>query len=226
MTAQLAVALDSPSLPALPRGKRVVRRKPARQSAPAVEVDIASAPVQRIRSNADYRNALQENENNLVVIKFFAPWCRSCKAMDVKYRRLAAQNKNVKFFEIDVNESPELKKALGVRSVPTVKLHAGSLGQVANFTCGPRKVPELERKIKLCEDVPALAARLSKGSGMMEMVAGQMDHNKPGSDSAAQTPVESPRIMKGLMEKLARQEQLSEALALQQLDDVPLESGL
>lgn len=41
------------------------------------------------------------------------------------------------------------------------------------------QVPELERKIKLCEDVPALAARLSKGSGMMEMVAGQMDHNKP-----------------------------------------------
>lgn len=43
-------------------------------------------------------------------------------------------------WQIDVNESPELKKALGVRSVPTVKLHAGSLGQVANFTCGPRKV--------------------------------------------------------------------------------------
>lgn len=39
-----------------------------------------------------------------------------------------------------MHESPELKKALGVRSVPTVKLHAGSLGQVANFTCGPRKV--------------------------------------------------------------------------------------
>lgn len=46
MTAQLSVALDSPSLPALPRGKRVVRRKPTRQSAPAVEVDIANAPVQ------------------------------------------------------------------------------------------------------------------------------------------------------------------------------------
>ena len=58
---------------------------------------------QRIRSNADYRNALQENENNLVVIKFFAPWCRSCKAMDVKYRRLAAQNENVKFFEVRVS---------------------------------------------------------------------------------------------------------------------------
>lgn len=53
-----------------------------------------------MRSNADYLGALRENEQNLVVIKFFAPWCRSCKAMDVKYRKLAAQNKNVKFFEV------------------------------------------------------------------------------------------------------------------------------
>lgn len=42
--------------------------------------------------------------------------------------------------QIDVHQSPELKKALGVRAVPTVKLHAGSLGQVASFTCGPKKV--------------------------------------------------------------------------------------
>lgn len=39
-----------------------------------------------------------------------------------------------------MHQSPELKKALGVRAVPTVKLHAGSLGQVASFTCGPKKV--------------------------------------------------------------------------------------
>lgn len=42
--------------------------------------------------------------------------------------------------QVDVHESPEVKKALGVSAVPTVKLHAGSLGQVASFPCGPRKV--------------------------------------------------------------------------------------
>lgn len=42
--------------------------------------------------------------------------------------------------KVDVHKSPELKKALGVRAVPTVKLHAGSLGQVASFTCGPKRV--------------------------------------------------------------------------------------
>ncbi|CAN0566167.1 unnamed protein product, partial [Ectocarpus sp. 12 AP-2014] len=49
--------------------------------------------------------------------------------------------------QIDVHQSPDLKKVLGVRAVPTVKLHAGSLGQVASFTCGPLKAPELARKI-------------------------------------------------------------------------------
>lgn len=33
---------------------------------------------------------------------------------------------------------------------------------------------ELERKIKLCKDVPSLARRLGQGGGMMEMVAGEM----------------------------------------------------
>lgn len=38
---------------------------------------------------------------------------------------------------------------------------------------------ELERKIKLCEDVPGLAARLGQGGGMMEMVAGEINSDKP-----------------------------------------------
>lgn len=36
------------------------------------------------------------------------------------------------------------------------------------------QVSELARKMELCKDVPALAARVSKGTGMMEMVAGAM----------------------------------------------------
>ena len=38
---------------------------------------------------------------------------------------------------------------------------------------------ELERKIKLCKDVPSLASRLGKGVGMMEMVAGKIDNDGP-----------------------------------------------
>lgn len=57
-------------------------------------------PEQRIRSEAEYLSVLKQNENSLVVIKFFTPWCRSCKAMDMKYRRLALLHEDVKFFEV------------------------------------------------------------------------------------------------------------------------------
>lgn len=41
------------------------------------------------------------------------------------------------------------------------------------------QAPELERKIKLCEDVPGLAARLGQGGGMMEMVEGEINSDNP-----------------------------------------------
>lgn len=37
------------------------------------------------------------------------------------------------------------------------------------------KVVELERKMNLCKDVPALTARVSKVTGLMEMVAQMED---------------------------------------------------
>lgn len=55
---------------------------------------------QLVKSNAQYDSILRENSNTLVVIKFFAPWCRSCKALDVKYRRMAVKYENVTFVEV------------------------------------------------------------------------------------------------------------------------------
>ncbi|CAM9577944.1 unnamed protein product [Pylaiella littoralis] len=233
LTAQVAVALDPPGPTTLPKGKRIVRKKRRQQpTQPAAPVDTSEAPVTLVKSNTEYDAILRENNNTLVVIKFFAPWCRSCKALDVKYRRMAVKYEKVTFVEIDVHQSPELKKALGVRAVPTVKLHAGSLGQVASFTCGPKKAPDLERKIKLCEDVPGMAARLGQGGGMMEMVAGEIDSDNAASSSPRS--LQSPRqdldgpaesVAKGLMEKLALQEKMSESLQ-EQLDELPMNDGL
>ncbi|CAM9359152.1 unnamed protein product [Ascophyllum nodosum] len=140
LTSQLIVTVNAPR-PALPPGKRMIRRRKAPPSpAPVSDVEIRNAPVEVIRSESEYIAILKENEQSLVVIKFFATWCRSCKSMDLKYRRLALEHENVKFYEVDVLESPELKKAMAVKAVPTVKLHAGSLGEVASFPCGPKKV--------------------------------------------------------------------------------------
>ncbi|CAM9355894.1 unnamed protein product [Choristocarpus tenellus] len=197
--------------------------------------DTGPSVVGRITTEAAYYQMLESNPDTLVVVKFFAPWCRSCKAMDVKYQRLAKETPGVKFFEVDVVEGIDLKKALGVRVVPSVKLYAGStLGQVASFSCGPRKFPELVRKLGLCKDVPTLVSKVTAGTstGMMEMheakfisnLKAQVDDEElaPTTSNRLDTSKESePKgLVMGLMEKLARQEKMARALGDGQLGDL------
>ncbi|CAM9536128.1 unnamed protein product [Sphacelaria rigidula] len=238
-TATMTVSVDKPFSPRR-LAKMKAREERAARARDAQAVDTTNAPVTALGSHEEYMHALSQNEESLMVVKFYAPWCRSCKAMDLKYRRLALENKDVKFYEVDVAAAAPLKEALGVTSVPTVKMYAGAVGQVASFTCGPRKVSELERKMNLCKDVPGLLARVSKGTGMMEMVA-EMDNNdtilmssSSVSDvdkmatstavpvSAPDRSPESVGLISGLMEKLARQEQLARALAEAQMSELPL----
>ncbi|CAM9111217.1 unnamed protein product [Discosporangium mesarthrocarpum] len=152
----------------------------------------AQSAVRRIATEEEYYGVLAANPDTLVVVKFFAPWCRSCKAMDLRYQRLAKENPDIQFFDVDVADSPDLKKALGVRVVPFVKLHAGMLGQIASFTCGPRKVPQLERKLSLCKDVPGLIEKVtgSTSTGMMESYERRLISvlkAQPGDTAAAST---------------------------------------
>lgn len=58
----------------------------------------------------------------------------------VTSRHATRRNATCRLRQVDVTESPELKAALGIRVVPTVKVYGGALGQVASFSCGPSKV--------------------------------------------------------------------------------------
>lgn len=71
---------------------------------------------QLIKSNAEYDAILRANSNTLVVIKFFAPWCRSCKALGVKYRRMAVKYEKVTF--VEVREKLWFSRKCAVQSDP------------------------------------------------------------------------------------------------------------
>jgi len=94
---------------------------------------------------------LAEHPNELVIIKFFAPWCRACKALEPKYKQVAADERYVKlpivFAQLDVTHNKEFIKSLGILALPSVQFYAGPLGLVENFPCGPSKVPILKRKL-------------------------------------------------------------------------------
>jgi thiol-disulfide isomerase/thioredoxin len=163
------------------------------------QIDISVAPVQNVQSIADYDDVLSSNPDKLVIFKWFAPWCRSCKAMDLKFRRLAIERSDVVFCEIDVSINTELKKLHGIKTVPAVHMHAGHLGMVEDFMCGPSKLPLLTTRITKYADVEAYTRR-AKG-GLMEKLSSF------SSEVATKLPLPSVSYLsapRGLIEKFAR----------------------
>lgn len=72
----------------------------------------------QVSTDNDFNELLASNE--MVVVKYFANWCGSCKLFAPKYRRLAADDRftGVTFLDVNAEESPEARKTAGVDNLP------------------------------------------------------------------------------------------------------------
>ena len=84
-------------------------------------------------------------------MKFFAPWCRACKGLEPKYKRVAnaGDAKDVVFAQFDVQHNKKFVKSLGILALPNVHFYSGgeSSKVLESFPCGPSKVPILKKKL-------------------------------------------------------------------------------
>ncbi len=60
-----------------------------------------------------------EQADKLVVIDFFSPWCRPCKAMEPVLDEIAAERDDIKLVKVDASEEGELAQKFGVMGAPT-----------------------------------------------------------------------------------------------------------
>lgn len=112
-------------------------------------------PVTPISGSAEFLHACQQSVKRLVIVQVKAPWCRSCKALDGKVRRLAREYSEEVFFYSMNFEDPENKPIayqLGVKNMPTFMFFQGEYGQVEQFTCGPNRAAMLREKIEIYMD--------------------------------------------------------------------------
>ncbi len=61
-----------------------------------------------------------ENSNGITGIYFYAQWLILHKKMKIMIDKVEQQNKNIKFFAIDIDSFPNLCKRFSVDSIPTI----------------------------------------------------------------------------------------------------------
>ena len=70
------------------------------------------------RLNTENFQDIVSREKGLFVIKFFSPTCGPCSTMKPVFQALEERNPDIKVYEVDTMESPELASHFGVRGVP------------------------------------------------------------------------------------------------------------
>jgi len=113
-----------------------------------------------------FTGILAEHPDKIVVVKFYAGFCKACKAMSPKFKQVAQQYateqemgvdaksgepstraQDFVFSEIEFMANRELCKSLGIKRLPAVHFYYGSHGKVEDFVCGPKKVSTLKDKL-------------------------------------------------------------------------------
>lgn len=63
------------------------------------------------------------------ILKFHATWCLPCRALQTTLKSPELADLDIKVWEIDTDENPELAEAFNIRGVPTMIRIAGGVEQ-------------------------------------------------------------------------------------------------
>ena len=99
----------------------------------------------------EFKAAVVDEQDMMVVVRFYAPWCRACKAATPAYNRLTSgyeQNYpgKVKFVDCPVTEdNKHLHKGLGIKTIPFAHIYHPEAGLVEQRKIGRKNFLEFER---------------------------------------------------------------------------------
>ena len=108
--------------------------------------------IYEIVTREEHAALLAAHPDHLVVVKFYAGYCRACKLLEPKYVQLRNDPQLTRLPVIWAQfkasrDNRDFFRSVGILSLPTVHFYEGSVGLVENFPCGPAKISVLKAKL-------------------------------------------------------------------------------
>ena len=95
------------------------------------------------------------NDNPMVIVDFWAPWCGPCKGFAPVYEKASETHPDVVFAKVNTDEQQELAGSFAIRSIPTLMVfrekvilfqQAGALpGQALEQVIGQAKALDMAK---------------------------------------------------------------------------------
>jgi thiol-disulfide isomerase/thioredoxin len=97
----------------------------------------------------DYKQIVGEESSKMVAVRFYAPWCKACKAVQPLFYHMANKFPNVVFVDVPVtDQNTNLHQGLGVQALPSGHIYHPSGGLVEELRMTRKCIPSFARKLQ------------------------------------------------------------------------------
>lgn len=97
----------------------------------------------------DYKSVVGDEKDQIVVVRFYATWCKACRAVAPAFYRLASIYKDVIFVEVAVTDkNANLHQGLSVPSLPFAHIYHPNGGLVEELKMSRKYFPQFARTLQ------------------------------------------------------------------------------
>eukprot|EP00189_Rhodosorus_marinus_P005289 CAMPEP_0113963366 /NCGR_PEP_ID=MMETSP0011_2-20120614/6471_1 /TAXON_ID=101924 /ORGANISM="Rhodosorus marinus" /LENGTH=126 /DNA_ID=CAMNT_0000975403 /DNA_START=206 /DNA_END=586 /DNA_ORIENTATION=+ /assembly_acc=CAM_ASM_000156 len=103
----------------------------------SVSSNSTSRTVVKSINTDEFKSLLDAAEwaSNVIVVKFSAGFCKSCKSMEPKFKRLAKVYDKFNYFEVSYEKNKQLCEELGVDKLPHFQVYDRRTNQSEGVSC-------------------------------------------------------------------------------------------
>jgi len=104
--------------------------------------------VKVVHTLEDYKMAVGDEQDKLVVVRFYATWCKACRAVAPYFYKLAQTYKDIQFVEVPVTDkNANLHQGLKVPSLPYGHIYHPGGGLVEELKINRRHFPKFAKVV-------------------------------------------------------------------------------